>query len=72
MDCRRFFLVVVLPGESICHDIFEAGDVCNVHGELANEGELVVLAIGNQVPGLEEGAREWFLVRIYLETLAFE
>ena len=52
VDDSRFLFVVVLVSQSVSHDILEPGDVSDVRRKLADERELVALAVGDGVAGL--------------------
>ena len=72
VDDRRVLLLIVLLREGICDDFLQAKDVGDVCRELADEGELVALAVGDGIPGLKEGAREGLLVHKDAKSSAFQ
>ena len=48
-------IVVVLPREGVCHDVFYPGDMGHIGAEFRDERELVPLPVGNRITYLEEG-----------------
>ena len=72
MNDGRLFFVVVLSREGVRHHVVESGDVRDVRREFADESELVALAAGDRVEGLEKCARQRLLVCKNFEFAALE
>ena len=70
-DCR-FRFVIVLTGEGICDDVFQTGNVCDVHCEFADESKVVPLSIGDGVASFKECAHQRLLIRKNPEFPSFQ
>ena len=54
--------VVVLPGESISHDIVHPWHMCDLGAEFRDEGQLVSLSVRDRVLRLQKGTGQGSLI----------